>query len=65
MSITADDLVARLQRICVAIGQTVDRDMSEYRALIHANEASVFIDFRGDMTVEEIENFAWSAIHNV
>lgn len=63
MSIEDDDLARRLRRIHAAVGSTLEHDLTKFRAKVTPNV--MHLNFRGGLSQEEIENFAWSAIHNV
>ena len=48
-----------------AVGKTMEYDMSKYRVRVTGIQDGLDFDFQGDMTDEEVENYAWSAIHNI
>lgn len=62
------ELEDRLKRIYAAIGETIQEDSSEFNPVIrrkHGNTFTVNVDFRGDLTSEQLVNLVHSAVHNV
>jgi len=61
------ELAHRIRRIHAAFGATVEEDLEKLEAkLIHTeNVKSVFQNFSGGLSPEELENLAFSLIHNI
>jgi hypothetical protein len=64
---TIDDLILRLRRIYAAIGETIDTDISKYPATVQQNDrmTSMWQDFRGGLSHEQLLNLAFSLAYNV
>jgi hypothetical protein len=62
-----EDLQRRIRRIYSAIQATEDNDISHYPPVLTMTEKMMIIhqDWRGDMTHEELENDAHTAVHNI
>jgi hypothetical protein len=61
------DLQQRLGRIYAAVQAGEEQDMSKLKARVGESDRffGVFQDFSGGLTVEEMENLAYSLVHNI
>ena len=66
-TMNSDDLESRLKRIYASIGSAEETDMAKLKAEIVRDGKRIAIhqDFTGGLSVEELDNFAHSLIHNI
>ena len=62
-----DDLKHRIKRIYTAVGEVEEHDVGKFepKVIQDSHKIGFYQDWRGDLTDEQISNFAYSLIHNI